>query len=80
MISKFQLDVVIKDCIPQRIVIREKGGTELHLSVIIVIASNLELAQLVVQGGDLKPHGTPESNMSILAVQKFISMTTNRPK
>ena len=60
--------------------IREKGSTELHLSVIIGIASNLELAQLVVQRGVLKPHGTPESNMSILAVQKFISMTTNRPK
>ena len=68
------LDLVVKDCVHQSLVKQELRFPEPHVVNIHVGGAHPELADVLVQGVALKPHGAEEGDLGKLVVEHILSI------
>ena len=63
------LNAVIKNRVPQGVVVLKQVCDELHLVPVVGVTPHLELADLIVQRILLKPHRTPKCDVRLLRIK-----------
>ena len=66
------LDLVVEDCVHQSLVKQELCLPEPHVVYVHVGGAHPELADVLVQGVALKPHGAEEGDLGKLVVEHIL--------